>query len=162
MEFHRHKDQRLFDRGEPWWVWRWFGLREPGWEGRHGVRRRAWLWQGRQTEGGREVVLTTAPSTGRSAPVSGPVSSPTAGATPAGGSSAFGSAGVACSDSAFDCFLRVKGKRVNMWEGNITEHWTINLFILLHATNFIKSVLERKSTSGLMDLYRTEKSRNRL
>lgn len=55
--------------------------------------------------GWEEVVLTTAPS-GSSAWVS------SAGAA-ARGSSAFGSAGGACSDSAFQFVLRVRGKRCN-------------------------------------------------
>lgn len=55
--------------------------------------------------GGMEVVLTTAPS-GSSAWVS------SAGAA-ARGSSAFGSVGGACSDSAFQFVLRVRGKRCN-------------------------------------------------
>lgn len=66
----------------------------------------AGLWQGRQVEGGRGAALTTAPSTGSSAWASSPESSPTAGAAATGGSSAFGSVGGACSDSAFDCFER--------------------------------------------------------
>lgn len=57
---------------------------------------------GRWAECGREVALTAAPSSGSSARVSSPRSSPVAGGTAAVGSSAFGSVGGACSDSAFD------------------------------------------------------------
>lgn len=59
----------------------------------------------RQIEGEREVALTTASSTGSSARVSIPRSSPTAGVTAARGSSAFGSVGGACSDSALECLF---------------------------------------------------------
>lgn len=62
----------------------------------------AWLWQGWQVVGEREVVLTTVPSTCSSAQVSSPGSSPTADAAAVRGSSAFDSVSGACSVSAFD------------------------------------------------------------
>lgn len=45
----------------------------------------------------------------------------------------------------------------------MTEYWTITIFfVILQAISFIKSVLEKTRTLGMMGLYTTEKSRNKL
>ena len=45
----------------------------------------------------------------------------------------------------------------------MTEYWKITIFfVILQAIRFIKSVLEKNLTLGMMGLYTTEKSRNKL
>lgn len=59
------------------------------------------------------------------------------------------------------CF-RVRGKRFNMWVDNITGYWTIKtFFIILWATSFMKSVLEKKPHIWHQEPL-TGKSRNEL
>lgn len=133
-----------------------------GWEGRNEIMRWAGLWQGRQVEGGKGRRSPLPPPL---APQPGcPVQSPAQQQVWRQQGAPLLSAlwvGPVQIQPLIVCF-RVRGKRFNMWVDNITGYWTIKtFFIILWATSFIKSVLEKKPHIWHQEPL-TGKSRNEL